>query len=65
MTDELLTVDEMAAVLRVHPVTLRRFVAQGKVPVIRVGGSLRFQKDAVIEHLAKGTPVVPDKVKSA
>jgi excisionase family DNA binding protein len=48
----LLTVDEMAAVLRIHPVSLRRFVADGSVPVVRVGGSLRFQKDVVIDHFA-------------
>jgi excisionase family DNA binding protein len=52
VTDELLTVDEMSAVLKIHPVSLRRFVAAGSVPVVRVGGSLRFQKDVVIDHFA-------------
>jgi excisionase family DNA binding protein len=56
MADELLTVDEMAAVLKIHPVSLRRFVASRNVPVVRVGGSLRFQKDVVIDYFANGQP---------
>lgn len=54
MTDELLTVDEAARRLKIHPVTLRRLVAEGKVPVIRIGSSLRFREDMVIEHCASG-----------
>ena len=52
MTDEkLLTLDEMAVVLRIHPVSLRRFVAAGTVPVLRVGGVLRFVPSEVLDAL--------------
>ncbi len=55
MTDALLTVDEMSAVLKIHPVSLRRFVAQGTVPVLRVGGALRFDRQTVLDHFAGRT----------
>jgi excisionase family DNA binding protein len=52
MNEELLTVDELAKVLRIHQVSLRRLVAQGKVPVIRVGGALRFDRHEVLQALS-------------
>jgi excisionase family DNA binding protein len=53
---ELLTVQETARMLKVNPITVRRFIADGRLPAIRVGRGVRVRKDAV-EQLA--TPVVP------
>ncbi len=52
MADALLTCAEMCQVLKIHEVTLRRYVAEGRVPVLRVGGVLRFDRDAVLDHFA-------------
>jgi excisionase family DNA binding protein len=35
---ELLTVKEVAARLRVHPMTVRRMIADGRIPAVRFGG---------------------------
>lgn len=34
---------------------MSRFVAQGTVPVLRVGGALRFDRQAVLDHFAGRT----------
>lgn len=39
---ELLTVQETAALLKVAPITVRRFIADGRLPAVRVGRSVRI-----------------------
>lgn len=43
---DLLTVREAAAMLRVSQVTLRRYVASGKLPAVRVGRNVRIERTA-------------------
>ena len=42
LTDDLTTVKEVAAALRVHPSTVTRWIARGAVNATRVGGVWRF-----------------------
>jgi len=50
----ILTTEEAAAAIRVHPETLRRWVREGKVAAIELpSGTLRF-KAAVIEQMLSG-----------
>ena len=42
---ELLTVDETAARLRVHPITVRRHIKQGKLRAVRAGGRIRVRQE--------------------
>jgi excisionase family DNA binding protein len=58
MNMELLTVQETARILRVTPITVRRYIAQGRLPAVRVGGGVRISKEAV-EQLPK--PVEPSQ----
>ena len=51
---DLLTVREAAAMLRVSQVTLRRYVASGKLPAVRVGRNVRIERSAA-EGLAEPT----------
>ena len=45
---ELLTVNELAALLKVHPKTVRAWVKQGKIPVIKMPGrGVRFDQDKI------------------
>jgi excisionase family DNA binding protein len=44
---ELMTVDELAAYLRVHPTTIYRLAKRGRIPVFRVGGGWRFSKESI------------------
>jgi excisionase family DNA binding protein len=43
----LLTVVEVAEMLRVHERTLRRWVEAGRFPCIRVGSRIRFSREDV------------------
>jgi excisionase family DNA binding protein len=47
MSMELLTVQETAQLLRVTPITVRRYIAQGRLPAVRVGRGVRVKKEAV------------------
>ncbi|HLH22708.1 MAG TPA: helix-turn-helix domain-containing protein [Chloroflexota bacterium] len=49
---ELLTVQETADLLRVSTVTVRRFIADGRLPAVKVGRAVRVDK-ADAEHIAK------------
>jgi excisionase family DNA binding protein len=44
---EILTASEVAERLRVSRETVRRLVAQGDLPVARVGAQMRFHRDDV------------------
>jgi excisionase family DNA binding protein len=51
---ELLTVQETAALLKVAPITVRRFIADGRLPAVRVGRSVRIEK-ADVQQLGRPT----------
>jgi excisionase family DNA binding protein len=53
---ELLTVQDTARLLKVSTVTVRRFIADGKLAAVRVGKGVRVHREA-IDRLA--TPVEP------
>ena len=61
-TTELLTVQEAAAMLKVNPITVRRFIAQGRLAAVRVGRRVRVSKEAVEQFV---TPVRPRPAKPA
>ena len=44
MTDEILTLKEVAEYLKLAEKTAYRLAAEGKLPGFKVGGSWRFQK---------------------
>jgi excisionase family DNA binding protein len=44
---ELLTVQETARLLRLTPMTVRRYIAAGRLPAVRVGRRVRVERDAV------------------
>lgn len=44
---------DAAALLKVHPQTLRRYVRQGLVRSYRVGHNLRFERGALLRFLAR------------
>ena len=55
---ELLTIQDTAQLLKVSPVTVRRFIADGTLPAVRVGKGVRVRKEA-IDQLAR--PIEPQK----
>lgn len=56
----LLTSAEAAAMLRLHPVTLRRMAREGRVTgAVRVGGRWRFLTDCTVEPISNAATPTP------
>jgi excisionase family DNA binding protein len=53
-TGTLMTVAEVAGVLRVSTMTVYRLVRSGELPAIRVGKSFRIQQHDLTAYLAEG-----------
>lgn len=53
---ELLTVRETAELLRVTPLTVRRYIQDGRLPAVKVGKGVRVRKEAVDQFVK---PVAP------
>lgn len=51
-TDDVLTTEETAALLRVHPVTVRLAATAGTIPGRRVGNRWRFSRVAILAYLS-------------
>jgi excisionase family DNA binding protein len=51
----LLTVEELATALRLHPKTIYRLVEQGKLACIRIGRNIRFSPDVLTQLTKKGS----------
>lgn len=45
--DNLMTVKEVAALLRVSPQTLYKMLEQGSIPALRIGNQWRFDRERV------------------
>lgn len=45
--DEILTIKEVAAYLKLNEKTAYRLVLNGKIPGFKVGGSWRFHRDVI------------------
>jgi excisionase family DNA binding protein len=44
---KLLTIDDVAKYLQMHPRTIMRMVDRGELPAVRFGASVRFEVEAV------------------
>lgn len=50
--DRLLTPGEVSTLFRVHPATVRRWVAANKIhPILTPGGRRRYRESEIREHL--------------
>lgn len=45
---EFLTIEEVAAWLQIHPVTVYKLARRGKIPHIKIGRTYRFQRRALV-----------------
>jgi excisionase family DNA binding protein len=48
---EILTVKEIAEILRVHPTTIYNIIKRGDLPAIKVGNSYRVYKSDFVEYI--------------
>jgi excisionase family DNA binding protein len=53
MATKLLTLEELAQMLRLNPQTVYRLAQKGKIEGIKVGGSWRFDADSLIAALRR------------
>ena len=63
--DDVMTIDELAAYLKLSKSSLYHFARAGKVPGVKIGQQWRFQKSAIDEWMRTGTmpqqPAAPGK----
>lgn len=50
---ELLTIKEVAELLKISQMSVRRLQQGRHLPFIKVGGSIRFAKSDIVEYLKK------------
>jgi excisionase family DNA binding protein len=55
ISNKLLTVNEVANILRVSNMTVYRLVKGGQIPAIRVGKNYRIKESDVNKYLTKGS----------
>lgn len=53
MTDEILTLKEVAAYLKLAEKTAYKLAAEGKLPGFKVGGSWRFKREDIQSWIEK------------
>ena len=53
--DDVMTIDELAAYLKLSKSSLYQFARAGKVPGVKIGQQWRFQKIAIDEWMRTGT----------
>lgn len=51
--DEILTTQEVADLLKLHPKTVNKLAKSGRVPAYRIGRQWRFRKSEVVKLLQK------------
>ena len=56
---DILTAQEIAAYLRIHPYTVKRLAREGKLQGFKVGGQWRFNRDQM--GFLKHTPIRNNK----
>jgi len=55
ISNKLLTVNEVASILRVSNMTVYRLVKSGQIPAIRVGKNYRIKESDVNKYLSRGS----------
>jgi excisionase family DNA binding protein len=55
LVDELLTIDQVAEELQLHPDTIRRYIRQKKLKPTRIGGTaVRIRRSELDRFIAEG-----------
>jgi len=48
MADSYLTVPQLAKLWKLHPLTIRRYIREGKLPAQKIGGRIRISEQAAL-----------------
>ncbi len=52
----LLSVNQVAFILHVHPLSVRRYIKEGKLKAIKIGGNIRIEENALNEMQSSPNP---------
>lgn len=58
--ENLLNVNQVAFILKVHPLTIRRYLKEGKLKAVKVGGNIRI-KESQLNDFNKDFSPAPKK----
>lgn len=47
--DNLLNVNQVAFILKVHPLTVRRYLREGNLKAVRIGGNVRIKESQLLD----------------
>ena len=65
--ENLYSVNQIAFILKVHPLSVRRYIKSGKLKAVRFGGSVRVKEDDfhtfVREFVPALSPILPKEKK--
>jgi excisionase family DNA binding protein len=64
MSDEILTIREVAELLKINEKTAYKLAAEGKLPGFRVGGAWRFKKSTINAWIDAQTSPMPARKPS-
>ena len=51
---EIMTTREIAKYLKLHEITICKYVAEGKIPAVRIGRVWRFDKETIDKWITNG-----------
>lgn len=54
--ENLLNVNQSAFILKVHPLTIRRYIREGRLTAIKVGGNIRIKESKLSEFNTEVKP---------
>ena len=54
--ENLLNVNQAAFILKVHPLTIRRYIREGRLKAIKIGGNIRIKESGLSEFNTEVKP---------
>ena len=57
--EDLFNVNQAAFILKVHPLTIRRYIREGRLKAIKVGGNVRIKESQLNEFNKDFAPRIP------
>jgi excisionase family DNA binding protein len=58
MTTQMMTIKEVAEVLRLHEVTVQNMAIAGRIPAVKIGKCWKFRADVIEKITLEGLPEV-------
>lgn len=59
--DDLLTVRQVAFILKIHPLTVRRYIKEGKLKAVKIGGNVRIKESTLQDASSKDFSPKPSR----